>query len=178
MPRGNFLNGNRGLFKNGEDRRRTGGFKVGHKSYRKPAISKEERLKRQRMIRNTEEYRNKQREKRKTSEWQEKWGKNYYNKPKVRNNRRNNQLKRYFGITLEEYNTLFIKQSGLCAICFKSETIKQFGKIKPLSVDHCHKTNKIRGLLCSSCNVGLGHFKDDILLLGSAKKYLIENNGN
>ena len=43
-----------------------------------------------------------------------------------------------------------------------------------LAVDHDHKTGKIRGLLCISCNVGLGHFQDDVELLRSAILYLQE----
>lgn len=51
-----------------------------------------------------------------------------------------------------------------CTICGVKEN---------LVVDHCHKTNKIRGLLCNHCNRGLGHFKDDPELLEFAKIYLL-----
>jgi hypothetical protein len=47
--------------------------------------------------------------------------------------------------------------------------------LKELAIDHCHKTGKIRGLLCKNCNQGLGQFKDNIDLLLSAAKYLYEN---
>jgi hypothetical protein len=43
---------------------------------------------------------------------------------------------------------------------------------RSLSIDHCHKTGKIRGLLCKDCNIGLGHFKDNIKLLQKAEEYL------
>jgi hypothetical protein len=77
--------------------------------------------------------------------------------------------KREFGITDKEYNNLYNKQSGVCAICGREESeIQQ----KSLCVDHCHNTGKIRGLLCHSCNVGLGRFEDDINRLQSAIKYL------
>lgn len=71
-----------------------------------------------------------------------------------------------FGITLEDYNILLNNQDGVCAICEKS----QFGKA--LAVDHCHKTKVIRGLLCDSCNLGLGKFNDDKKLINKASKYL------
>jgi len=64
-------------------------------------------------------------------------------------------------------------QNNLCLICKKPETTKnKFGTIFPLSIDHCHKTNKIRGLLCMQCNTTLGRFKHDIELLKQAIKYL------
>lgn len=57
-----------------------------------------------------------------------------------------------------------IKQCVICGV----ETTK-------LVVDHCHKTGSIRGLLCTNCNLGLGHFKDDPLLLEFAIQYLHAN---
>lgn len=87
---------------------------------------------------------------------------------------RNNNLKRYYGISKEEYNDLSTKQNNCCAICNKQETAiyASTKKTKLLSVDHCHKTGKIRGLLCSNCNHGIGKFKDDANLLLAALKYL------
>jgi hypothetical protein len=80
----------------------------------------------------------------------------------------NTKLKRRFGIDLNEYNQMLKAQDGKCLICGATESI--FGH--KLAVDHCHKTNKIRGLLCKSCNVGLGHFKDNIKSLLKAAEYL------
>jgi hypothetical protein len=77
-------------------------------------------------------------------------------------------LKRRFGITLEEYDKLLVKQNNSCAICKRNQT--EF-KIK-LAVDHNHKTGEIRGLLCNNCNNGLGRFKDNKVLLSEAIKYL------
>jgi len=73
-----------------------------------------------------------------------------------------------FGITLEEYNDLLEAQDGVCAICGK--TPEENGR--SLAVDHCHKTGKIRGLLCQVCNAGLGSFKDNQDILRKAIEYL------
>ncbi len=87
-------------------------------------------------------------------------------------------LKKNFGITLDDYNLMYENQKGLCAICNKPETVKQnFSEaMKMLAVDHCHKTGKIRALLCSKHNMALGLFMDDIDLLESALNYLKKHN--
>jgi hypothetical protein len=83
------------------------------------------------------------------------------------------KLRNYFGIYLEDYNSMLENQNHLCKICNKAETARSnTGYVKDLAVDHCHKTGKIRGLLCQSCNVGLGHFDDSLDKLESAIKYL------
>lgn len=87
-----------------------------------------------------------------------------------------NQLMAKRGISYEQYKELEAKQSGVCAICKQPETEKQYGKTMPLSVDHCHKSGKIRGLLCSKHNRGLGQFNDNILFLESAIAYLTKHN--
>lgn len=71
-----------------------------------------------------------------------------------------------YGINLYEYQELLKKQEGKCAICKKQVSAKR------LSVDHCHKTCIVRGLLCSKCNVGLGSFEDKIVNLLNAAEYL------
>ena len=93
------------------------------------------------------------------------YNQNYYK------DRRRNNIRRY-GITLEDYNTLLEQQNGVCAICKNPETLTVKGKIVNLSVDHCHDTGVVRGLLCRSCNVGLGNFRDDVNLLETAISYL------
>ena len=80
------------------------------------------------------------------------------------------QLKQTYGITKEEYETRMKNQGGKCAIC-SAETPQQ-KNIKRFSVDHCHKTKQVRGLLCSSCNRGLGYFYDNISILEKAVEYL------
>lgn len=85
---------------------------------------------------------------------------------------RNERIKRLYGITIDEYNILFIKQKGKCCICNKHQS----EVTKRLNIDHCHTTGKIRGLLCNSCNQAIGAFKDNIETLKNAIKYLEENN--
>lgn len=86
--------------------------------------------------------------------------------------RRRNTYRRY-GITLEEYDTMLAEQNFVCAICKNPETMRtSSGKTCNLSVDHDHSNGNIRGLLCRSCNVGLGNFSDDIRLLRAASLYL------
>lgn len=81
---------------------------------------------------------------------------------------KDNYLIRNYGITSAEYDEMFEAQDGVCAICGQEEQVKTRG----LSVDHCHTTGKVRGLLCSYCNMGLGLFKDDTESLINAVKYL------
>jgi len=76
------------------------------------------------------------------------------------------RTKAKYGITIETYDEMLALQNNVCAICF------QESKDRALAVDHCHKTGKVRGLLCASCNNGLGRFKDDINLLQKAIEYL------
>lgn len=70
-----------------------------------------------------------------------------------------------YNITLEDYDTLFQLQGGVCAICGKPETS---AKVSNLAVDHNHINGSIRGLLCNKCNRGLGYFEDDITILSKA----------
>ena len=82
------------------------------------------------------------------------------------------RLKKHFGIDLKQYNIIKKSQNGRCKICLAT---KSKGWSKKLVVDHCHITGKIRGLLCSLCNVGLGSFKDNQKSLIMAAKYLKEH---
>lgn len=87
------------------------------------------------------------------------------NNPKLAKNR---ILRFKYGITLEEYNRMFADQKGKCAICGKHQSELE----KSLAVDHNHETGEIRGLLCTHCNVFLGHINDDYMFLNTAIKYL------
>lgn len=81
---------------------------------------------------------------------------------------------RFFKITRPEYEELREKSNDCCAICGVSEKDSWNGKTKHygLYIDHDHATGKVRGLLCHSCNLVIGHAKDDVSLLESAIKYL------
>jgi hypothetical protein len=83
-------------------------------------------------------------------------------------------LKYKFNITMKQYEDMLKEQQGKCKICNKEETMKKrnYDCKKMLSIDHCHITGKIRGLLCHRCNVALGSFKDSIEILESAIHYL------
>jgi len=81
---------------------------------------------------------------------------------------RKDRLKYTFGITIQQYNEMFEKQNGCCAICGKHQN--EFKKA--LYIDHNHTTNEIRGLLCYSCNSMLGFAKDNIEILTNAIAYL------
>jgi hypothetical protein len=81
-------------------------------------------------------------------------------------------LKKSFGIGLDDYQRMFVEQKGVCAVCAQPETATRAGKVKWLSVDHDHKTGDVRGLLCSDCNTGIGKLKDDSAVLRAAADYL------
>ena len=89
-------------------------------------------------------------------------------KAKVAANSRKHALKKY-GITSSEYTLMLDRQMGSCAICFDRNKSGN-----ELSVDHCHKTGMVRGLLCNRCNWAIGKFEDNTVLLLSAVEYLNE----
>lgn len=99
----------------------------------------------------------------KTSEW------HTNNKEKYKQSRKIGKLQSRYGISIDTYNTILVAQKGLCAIC----------KFPPneeenLCVDHCHETNKIRGLLCKPCNLLIGNANNDVARLLSAVHYLVD----
>lgn len=75
-----------------------------------------------------------------------------------------------FGITPADYVRMLAEQKGLCAICRCPPPAK-----KRFHVDHCHRTKRVRGLLCAHCNPGLGWFVDDPARLRAAADYLERN---
>lgn len=83
--------------------------------------------------------------------------------------KRKAHLKKEFGITPSVYDAMLAAQNGVCAICGTNTPSPHRVNFY---VDHCHTTGKIRGLLCGSCNTGLGHFKDNPDLLTTAISYL------
>lgn len=95
-------------------------------------------------------YRNKKLWAEKNSEKMKKWNAVYFRK-------------RTFGLSDADYLSMLEKQNKLCAICFNG---------RKLCVDHCHKTGRIRGLLCRQCNTVLGNSYDNRAVLQSAIEYL------
>lgn len=84
------------------------------------------------------------------------------------------KLRGLYGISLDDYNHMLVKQNGVCAICRKAETVihPASKRVKPLTIDHDHETRKVRGLVCHACNSVLGYVKDSPLVLRSAADYL------
>jgi len=96
------------------------------------------------------------------------FGKFYQEKyPSRRQKHNDDRLLRKYGITREEFDVMSKAQDDLCAICRRPP----LGKSR-LSVDHCHKSLEIRGLLCDPCNTGLGMFQDSPEILITAAAYL------
>ena len=77
--------------------------------------------------------------------------------------------KNFYKISEIDYENLILKQNNLCAICGYTQIEKN--RFFPC-IDHDHSTGKVRGILCSACNKGLGYFKDNISYLENAIKYL------
>jgi hypothetical protein len=81
---------------------------------------------------------------------------------------------RRYRITTDDFEAMTLAQAGLCAICERpEEQVRKDGTSLPLSVDHCHRSNTIRLLLCGKCNRGLGLFRDDPDILRKAVEYLL-----
>jgi hypothetical protein len=112
------------------------------------------------------------------------WAKN--NPDKVRKNglkyrsshreeEKNRALKYKYSLSSEDYENILEKQNGVCVVCGREETaVDRNGNIKKLQVDHDHITGEIRGLLCSTCNRGIGYLQDDIYIVEKALQYLKE----
>ena len=85
-----------------------------------------------------------------------------------RDNSRRSYLKKY-GLSEDDFANMMRAQGGLCAICSKPSSESRYGR---LSVDHCHATGAVRGLLCSLCNLAIGYFRDDPTLFAKAHRYV------
>jgi len=88
-------------------------------------------------------------------------------------NRKTEKLKLRYGLTYEEWEQLRENEDFSCMICGITEP--ELSRV--LDVDHCHSSNKVRGVLCNPCNAVLGHAKDNIEVLKAAISYL-EVNGD
>jgi len=88
---------------------------------------------------------------------------------------RRSRLKREYGLTEEQFEEMVRVQKSKCAICCNGDIGRKGDK--KLMIDHCHRTGKVRELLCHHCNMLLGHSDDDPILLRKAAQYL-ERHGN
>ena len=77
---------------------------------------------------------------------------------------------RKYGITQTEFDTMLSSQKGRCAICGTGEP-----GAKGWCIDHCHNTDKVRGLLCSQCNTALGLMKEDVAAIRSMASYVLRH---
>jgi len=84
--------------------------------------------------------------------------------------KRDYYLKYKYGIDVAQYDEMLKQSNGSCWICGSSKPKDK--SISRLVVDHCHNTKKVRGVLCSACNKGLGLFEDSIDILEKAIQYL------
>lgn len=106
-------------------------------------------------------------------QWKE-WRSSYIKTDDYRKKISARHFKKKYGLTLEDVGQLYKKQRGRCAICRSSLKliIPDRRGLPGFCIDHDHDTGKVRGILCNPCNWGLGQFKDDPFILGSAFRYL------
>lgn len=97
--------------------------------------------------------------------------KKYYADPERKLKYRSEELKRRLGVTHNDYEIMLKDQNGVCKICKRFRIASNKGH---MVVDHCHKTGRIRGVLCNWCNRGIGLFEDNLEYLENAKLYLKE----
>ena len=137
-------------------------------SIKRKKLYKEDKEYREKVIKQRIEYRNKNRER--IAERAKEYRKN--NEESIRNQK----LIKKFGIGVDEYNLLLESQNYKCAICGSKETGSHHTKY--FSVDHDHKTGKVRGFLCLHCNTGIGSLLDNPILLSKAIDYLQVDRGS
>jgi len=90
-------------------------------------------------------------------------------KRRLKNRKRT--LRKFYDMTIEEYEHMLERQGGVCAVC-KRTNEEAGGKGQHLHVDHCHKTNRVRALLCHQCNAAMGNAGDDPIRLRALADYL------
>jgi Recombination endonuclease VII len=93
-------------------------------------------------------------------------------------------FKKRYGITIEQYEALYIAQGRACAICRRplisqvaaaARVDSKTDKMSTAHVDHCHTTGKVRGLLCSECNTGIGQLQESPAIFRAAIAYIEAN---
>ena len=96
----------------------------------------------------------------------------YWQTPRFKDLTKFSSLKRKYGLSREAYQALLESQNGVCAICKE----KNGRGTEKLAVDHNHKTNKVRGLLCFKCNVSLGYLAEDVERMNKMIQYVQSHN--
>jgi len=95
----------------------------------------------------------------------------------MKNYHRAYSLENQYGISVDQFIEMLVKQNNQCVICervFEHDQPKRGKDLTP-HVDHCHDTGVVRGLLCNRCNVSMGRFEDNPILLRRAASYLVRN---
>ncbi len=85
------------------------------------------------------------------------------------------RLYKLYGMEAGEFEAWWVVCRGLCFICerpMRWPAARRGQAMDVVAVDHDHKTGKVRGLLCNACNKGIGHFRDDVNIMGKAISYL------
>ena len=97
-----------------------------------------------------------------------------YHRVKTPEQKRRNTLITSHGVTWEDYLAVLALQNNSCAICHRklNATGDRFTRVDAGYIDHNHETGKLRGILCNTCNLLLGHCKDSIEILKNAVTYL------
>jgi hypothetical protein len=101
------------------------------------------------------------------------WGREYRRTEVARKGDRAKRLRK-LGVSVVVYDELSRRQNGVCAVCGNPESGRHYRSraVIRLAVDHSHLTGKVRGLLCRACNVGLGRFCDNPVVLRQAAEYV------
>lgn len=87
---------------------------------------------------------------------------------------RNTKLKLKYGVTRRQLDDIYAHQRGECAVCRRQISWDSTEKNTKPHIDHCHETGVVRGLLCLTCNTGIGMLGDSVSLLDAAKSYLLQ----
>lgn len=90
----------------------------------------------------------------------------YQSDPVYRAKKNKSNVLSKHGVKRHEYEAMVVAQGGTCAICKKIPSGRGF------NIDHCHNTKRVRGLLCTNCNLAIGHMEDDTERLHAAIAYL------
>lgn len=93
---------------------------------------------------------------------------NEKNRDKILKSKKEARLWKQYGMTTARYDQMVKEQGGLCLVCGDPPR----GRFKKLHIDHCHKTGKVRGLLCVGCNRAAGYLSDDHIRARSLADYL------